>query len=69
MARVKLVMPQGPPSDTDLVVHLAGTGDHGFERRLHLGFPLIKQVRCMSLVGQSTVRRAIRTLALHIVTV
>lgn len=43
-ARVKLVVPQGHPSDTDLVIHLAGTGDHGFERRLHLGFPLIKQV-------------------------
>jgi len=41
---VKLVVPQGHPSDTDLVIHLAGTGDHGFERRLHLGFPLIKQV-------------------------
>ncbi len=44
VARVKLVVPQGHPSDTDLVIHLAGTGDHGFERRLHLGFPLIKQV-------------------------
>ena len=43
-ARVKLVLPQGASPDTDLVVHLAGTGDHGFERRLHLGFPLIKQV-------------------------
>ena len=43
-ARVKLVVPQGASADTDLVVHLAGTGDHGFERRLHLGFPLIKQV-------------------------
>ncbi len=39
------MMPQGPHSKTDLVVHLAGTGDHGFERRLHLGFPLIKQVK------------------------
>ncbi len=44
IARVKLLMPQGPHSKTDLVVHLAGTGDHGFDRRLHLGFPLIKQV-------------------------
>ena len=43
-ARVKLVAPQAATPDTDLVVHLAGTGDHGFERRLHLGFPLIKQV-------------------------
>ena len=45
VARVKLVAPQAATPDTDLVVHLAGTGDHGFERRLHLGFPLIKQVR------------------------
>ena len=55
-ARVKLVVPQGASADTDLVVHLAGTGDHGFERRLHLGFPLVKQVcpprtTCMSLQG------------------
>ena len=55
-ARVKLVVPQGASADTDLVVHLAGTGDHGFERRLHLGFPLVKQVcpprtTCMSLRG------------------
>lgn len=26
------------------VLHLAGTGDHGFQRRLELGFPLLKQV-------------------------
>ena len=52
MARVKLVMPQGPRSGTDLVVHLAGTGDHGFERRLHLGFPLIKQVTPTSFTAQ-----------------
>lgn len=45
IARVKLVAPQAAAPDTDLVVHLAGTGDHGFKRRLHLGFPLIKQVR------------------------
>ena len=50
IARVKLVKPQGPHTKTDLVVHLAGTGDHGFERRLHLGFPLIKQVDFMSSV-------------------
>ncbi len=31
-----------PPSG---VVHLAGTGDQGFSRRLRLSFPLIKQAR------------------------
>ena len=54
-ARVKLVVPQGASADTDLVVHLAGTGDHGFERRLHLGFPLIKQV-CTLLPGSKSMR-------------
>ncbi len=44
IARVKLVAPHAATPETDLVVHLAGTGDHGFERRLHLGLPLIKQV-------------------------
>ncbi|MEW5310100.1 MAG: hypothetical protein WDW38_001930 [Sanguina aurantia] len=31
---------QQPPS---CVLHLAGTGDHGFQRRIELGFPLLKQ--------------------------
>ena len=66
-ARVKLVVPQGASADTDLVVHLAGTGDHGFERRLHLGFPLVKQV-CppritrMSLRGGDWCHRAAMSL-------
>lgn len=45
-ARVKLLLPKGVSGDIDLVVHLAGTGDHGFERRMHLGFPLIAKA-CM----------------------
>ena len=30
-------------------IHLAATGDHGFRRRLRLGFPLLKHVSCCFL--------------------
>lgn len=33
--------PMGSPSSPALYVHLAGTGDHGFDRRLRLGAPLL----------------------------
>ncbi|KAJ7563659.1 hypothetical protein O6H91_03G119300 [Diphasiastrum complanatum] len=43
-ARVRLLTPKNIPfHDTACVVHLAGTGDHGFERRLRLGAPLLKE--------------------------
>ncbi|KAL4198224.1 hypothetical protein AMTRI_Chr03g139150 [Amborella trichopoda] len=32
-----------PPHKMSCVVHLAGTGDHSFERRLRLGGPLLKE--------------------------
>lgn len=43
IARVALLTPRNThPADTACVVHLAGTGDHGFQRRLKLGGPLLK---------------------------
>ncbi|EFJ06660.1 hypothetical protein SELMODRAFT_236489 [Selaginella moellendorffii] len=43
IARVRLLMPRSVPAHKmACVVHLAGTGDHGFERRLRLGGPLLK---------------------------
>ncbi len=44
-ARVRLLQPKGGVGMRDCVVHLAGTGDHGFERRMNLGFPLITKAR------------------------
>lgn len=45
VARVRLLLPkQASSQDTDCVLHLAGTGDHGFSRRTHLAFPLIAKV-------------------------
>lgn len=41
---MRLLLPKGASEATDCVVHLAGTGDHGFERRTHLGLPLIAKV-------------------------
>ncbi|XP_061346422.1 uncharacterized protein LOC133292057 isoform X2 [Gastrolobium bilobum] len=44
MARVAFLMPKSvPPHKMACVVHLAGTGDHAFERRLRLGGPLVKE--------------------------
>lgn len=43
-ARVALLTPRDARlCESSCVVHLAGTGDHGFERRLRLGGPLLKQ--------------------------
>lgn len=43
-ARVAFLSPKSvPPHKMACVVHLAGTGDHTFERRLRLGGPLLKQ--------------------------
>ncbi|GAA0171451.1 hypothetical protein LIER_25477 [Lithospermum erythrorhizon] len=43
-ARVSFLAPKSaPPQKMACVVHLAGTGDHTFERRLRLGGPLVKQ--------------------------
>ncbi|KAJ6363338.1 hypothetical protein OIU78_003501 [Salix suchowensis] len=43
-ARVAFLVPKYvPPQKTACVVHLAGTGDHTFDRRLRLGGPLLKQ--------------------------
>ncbi|XP_038906354.1 protein ABHD18 [Benincasa hispida] len=42
-ARVAFLMPKSVPTHKiSCVVHLAGTGDHTFERRLRLGGPLLK---------------------------
>ncbi|XP_047334656.1 protein ABHD18 [Impatiens glandulifera] len=44
IARVAFLSPKCvPPQNMACVVHLAGTGDHTFERRLRLGGPLIKE--------------------------
>ncbi|XP_020209868.1 protein ABHD18, partial [Cajanus cajan] len=43
-ARVAFLIPKPlPPHKMACVLHLAGTGDHSFERRLRLGGPLVKQ--------------------------
>ncbi|XP_021282211.1 protein ABHD18 isoform X1 [Herrania umbratica] len=43
-ARVAFLVPKlVPPPKMACVVHLAGTGDHTFERRLRLGGPLLKE--------------------------
>ncbi|XP_024370948.1 uncharacterized protein [Physcomitrium patens] len=43
-ARVRLLSPRHVPiHETSFVVHLAGTGDHGFDRRLRLGGPLLEK--------------------------
>ncbi|KAH8485643.1 hypothetical protein H0E87_027179 [Populus deltoides] len=43
-ARVAFLAPKHvPPQKMACVVHLAGTGDHSFDRRLHLGGPLLKE--------------------------
>ncbi|KAK6123295.1 hypothetical protein DH2020_042972 [Rehmannia glutinosa] len=43
-ARVAFLSPKFvPPQKMACVVHLAGTGDHAFERRLRLGGPLLKE--------------------------
>ncbi|KAL2652340.1 hypothetical protein R1flu_020468 [Riccia fluitans] len=43
IGRVRLLTPKNVPRhESSCVVHLAGTGDHGFERRLRLGGPLLK---------------------------
>nr|GMD39756.1 protein ABHD18 [Ipomoea batatas] len=42
--RVAFLVPKSvPPDRMSCVVHLAGTGDHTFERRLRLGGPLLKE--------------------------
>ncbi|PHU22567.1 hypothetical protein BC332_07674 [Capsicum chinense] len=44
IARVAFLAPKStPPHKMACVVHLAGTGDHTFERRLRLGGPLLKE--------------------------
>ncbi|KAK7378215.1 hypothetical protein VNO80_03653 [Phaseolus coccineus] len=43
-ARVAFLMPKSvSPNRMACVIHLAGTGDHTFERRLRLGGPLMKE--------------------------
>ncbi|XP_010464967.1 PREDICTED: protein ABHD18-like [Camelina sativa] len=43
-ARVAWLVPKNvPPQKMACVVHLAGTGDHTYDRRLRLGGPLVKQ--------------------------
>uniref|UniRef100_A0A0D3BAW6 ENT domain-containing protein n=2 Tax=Brassica oleracea var. oleracea TaxID=109376 RepID=A0A0D3BAW6_BRAOL len=43
-ARVAWLVPKDvPPQKMSCVVHLAGTGDHTYDRRLRLGGPLVKQ--------------------------
>ena len=41
---VQLLAPKTGSSQAACVMHLAGTGDHGFERRLRLGAPLLSKV-------------------------
>eukprot|EP00897_Mesotaenium_endlicherianum_P006420 jgi/Mesen1/5806/ME000293S04958 len=45
VGRLRWLTPKAPSADLPhaCVVHLAGTGDHGFERRLSIGAPLLKE--------------------------
>lgn len=40
---VQLLTPKRVNEDTSCVLHLAGTGDHGFARRMRMGQPLLAQ--------------------------
>ncbi|CAD7697003.1 unnamed protein product [Ostreobium quekettii] len=42
--RVQLLVPEAPTDSLACVLHLPGTGDQGFSRRLSLGFPLLRHV-------------------------
>ena len=44
-AHAVLILPDRPAEGAPAVVHLAATGDHGYQRRMHLGVPLVQQVR------------------------
>lgn len=45
MGRVQLLTPEEPKGEIPCVLHLPGTGDHGFKRRLHIGHDLLQHVR------------------------
>ncbi|KAK4550912.1 hypothetical protein RGQ29_032688 [Quercus rubra] len=65
-ARVAFLTPKFvPPQKMACVVHLAGTGDHTFERRLRLGGPLLKENIAtmvlesdLLLLGRATIEEA-----------
>uniref|UniRef100_A0A061RN67 Alpha beta-protein n=1 Tax=Tetraselmis sp. GSL018 TaxID=582737 RepID=A0A061RN67_9CHLO len=40
---VQLLRPKAAGADTAFVLHLAGTGDHGFARRMRIGLPLLEK--------------------------
>jgi Alpha/beta hydrolase domain containing 18 len=43
---VRLLLPKGRPlEDVPCVLHLPGTGDFGFRRRMQIGSPLLRQVQ------------------------
>ncbi|KAJ4972362.1 hypothetical protein NE237_005461 [Protea cynaroides] len=64
-ARVAFLTPKlVPPHQMACVVHLAGTGDHTFERRLRLGSPLLKE-NIATMVLESPFYGARRPLLQH----
>lgn len=44
IAHAQLLQPKDPKQRRACVLHLAGTGDHSWNRRLHLGGPLLQKV-------------------------
>lgn len=44
VAHAQLLQPKDPKQRRACVLHLAGTGDHTWNRRLHLGGPLVQKV-------------------------
>ena len=44
IANARLLQPKDPQQRKACVLHLAGTGDHTWHRRLNLGGPLLQQV-------------------------
>jgi hypothetical protein len=52
-ARVQLLIPNCEERRSGFVLHLAGTGDHYFTRRLTLGKPLLAQVGSPFIIAQA----------------
>lgn len=62
MASARLLQPKDPRQQKACVLHLAGTGDHTWSRRMKIGAPLLKQVSS-AMYGQCILHHSIYTQA------
>ena len=62
MASARLLQPKDPRQQKACVLHLAGTGDHTWSRRMKIGGPLLKQVSSV-MYGQCILHHSIYTQA------